>query len=109
MMQGIGIIELGKRWVRGFFGHRMSTYAAALAYRALFGLFPFVLILVVLAGIPRGSKMSAATARSGPNAAFAGALAVLCAQHIIMAHDNIDEKVGRGLPLMRHWPEVHVT
>ena len=28
----------------------MSTYAAALAYRSLFGLFPFVLILVVLAG-----------------------------------------------------------
>jgi membrane protein len=28
----------------------MSTYAAALAYRGLFGLFPFVLILVVLAG-----------------------------------------------------------
>src|SRR5215218_8873604 len=29
----------------------MSTYAAALAYRGLFGLFPFVLILVVLAGV----------------------------------------------------------
>ena len=28
----------------------MATYAAALAYRGLFGLFPFVLILVVLAG-----------------------------------------------------------
>ena len=28
----------------------MSTYAAALAYRGLFGLFPFVLILVLLAG-----------------------------------------------------------
>ena len=28
----------------------MSTYAAALAYRGLFGLFPFVLIVVVLAG-----------------------------------------------------------
>jgi membrane protein len=29
----------------------MSTYAAALAYRGLFGLFPFVLILVVLVGV----------------------------------------------------------
>jgi uncharacterized BrkB/YihY/UPF0761 family membrane protein len=28
----------------------MSTYAVALAYRGLFGLFPLVLILVVLAG-----------------------------------------------------------
>lgn len=104
MMQGIWIIELGERSVRGFFEHSMSTYAAA-----LFGLLPFVLILVVLAGISRGSKMSAATARSGPNAASAGALAVLCAQRFIMAQDNIDEKVGRGLPWMRHWPEVRVT
>src|SRR5215211_7208188 len=46
-----GIIDLGKRSIRAFFfEHRMSTYAAALAYRGLFGLFPFALILVVLAG-----------------------------------------------------------
>jgi membrane protein len=50
MLQGSGIIELGDRSARKFFEHRMSTYAAALAYRGLFGLFPFVLILVVLAG-----------------------------------------------------------
>ena len=48
MLQGIGVIELGERSVRNFFEHRMTTYAAALAYRGLFGLFPFVLILVVL-------------------------------------------------------------
>jgi membrane protein len=46
-----GIIELGEIVTRKFFEHRMSTYAAALAYRGLFGLFPFVLILVVLAGV----------------------------------------------------------
>ncbi|HZY57548.1 MAG TPA: YihY/virulence factor BrkB family protein [Rubrobacteraceae bacterium] len=50
MLQEPGIIELGERSIRKFFEHRMSTYAAALAYRGLFGLFPFVLILVVLAG-----------------------------------------------------------
>src|SRR3712207_8519048 len=50
MLQGTRIIELGRRSIRNFFEHRMSTYAAALAYRGLFGLFPFVLILVVLAG-----------------------------------------------------------
>jgi membrane protein len=50
MLQGIGIIELGQRSLRKFFEHPMSTYAAALAYRGLFGLFPFVLILVVLVG-----------------------------------------------------------
>jgi membrane protein len=51
MLQEIGIIELGERSIRKFFEHRMTTYAAALAYRGLFGLFPFVLILVVLAGL----------------------------------------------------------
>jgi membrane protein len=51
MLQEIGIIELGERSIRKFFEHRMTTYAAALAYRGLFGLFPFVLILVVLTGL----------------------------------------------------------
>jgi membrane protein len=45
------ILELGERSIRTFFfEHPMATYAAALAYRGLFGLFPFVLILVVLVG-----------------------------------------------------------
>src|SRR5215207_2062830 len=48
--QRTGIIELGYRPIRKFFEHPMTTYAAALAYRGLFGLFPFVLLLVVLAG-----------------------------------------------------------
>jgi membrane protein len=47
----IGIIDLGKRSILNFFVvHPMSTYGVALAYRGLFGLFPFLLILVVLAG-----------------------------------------------------------
>jgi membrane protein len=49
--QRAGIIELGYRSIRKFFEHPTSTYAAALAYRGLFGLFPFVLILVVLVGV----------------------------------------------------------
>src|SRR5215213_5220400 len=48
--QRTGIIEVGKRSIRKFFEHPMSTYGVALAYRGLFGLFPFLLILVVLAG-----------------------------------------------------------
>src|ERR687897_1308009 len=45
------ILDLGERSIRNFFfEHPMATYAAALAYRGLFGLFPFVLILVVLVG-----------------------------------------------------------
>jgi membrane protein len=44
-------MEVGGRSVRSFFfEHPMATYAAALAYRGLFGLFPFVFILVVLVG-----------------------------------------------------------
>src|SRR5215213_4468551 len=44
-----GIIDLGERSIQNFFfEHPMATYAAALAYRGLFGLFPFVLILVVI-------------------------------------------------------------
>lgn len=46
-----GIIEVSKRVVGNFAEHRMPTYAAALAYRALFGLFPFMLLIVVLVGI----------------------------------------------------------
>jgi membrane protein len=42
---------LCERSVRKFFEHRMTTYAAALAYRGLFGLFPLMLILVVLVGV----------------------------------------------------------
>jgi membrane protein len=49
-LSDFGGVELGERSVRNFFAHRMTTYAAALAYRGLLGLFPFVLILVVLAG-----------------------------------------------------------
>src|SRR5829696_4106113 len=46
----VGMFELGKRSILNFFEHPMSTYGVALAYRGLFGLFPFLLILVVLAG-----------------------------------------------------------
>jgi membrane protein len=47
----IGIFEVGKRSILNFFvEHPMSTYGVALAYRGLFGLFPFLFIFVVLAG-----------------------------------------------------------
>ena len=47
----IGIVELGRRSILNFFfEHPMATYSAALAYRGLFGLFPFLLILVMLVG-----------------------------------------------------------
>ena len=45
-----GVVEFGKRVVGNYLEHRMGTYAAALAYRGLFALFPFMLLLVVLLG-----------------------------------------------------------
>ena len=46
-----GIVGPVVQTVRAFFfEHPMATYAAALAYRGLFGLFPFIFILVVLLG-----------------------------------------------------------
>jgi len=44
------IFRFAERVVRNFFDHRMATYAAALAYRGLFALFPFMLLFVVLLG-----------------------------------------------------------
>ena len=47
----IEVVELGRRSILSFFfEHPMATYSAALAYRGLFGLFPFLLILVMLVG-----------------------------------------------------------
>jgi membrane protein len=44
------IVEVVKRVIGNYFEHRMGTYAAALAYRGLFALFPFVLLFVLLIG-----------------------------------------------------------
>lgn len=35
-MRDFGVVGVVERSVRSFFAHRMTTYAAALAYRALF-------------------------------------------------------------------------
>jgi membrane protein len=43
-------VEVFKRVIGNYLEHRMGTYAAALAYRGLFALFPFMLLLVVLVG-----------------------------------------------------------
>jgi len=57
--EGVSILKQANTWIVGlvvrslrnfFFEHPMATYAAALAYRGLFGLFPFLFILVVLIG-----------------------------------------------------------
>lgn len=46
--RGIGSVELLKRTFRQFGEDDMSTYASALAYRALFSLFPFLLFLIAM-------------------------------------------------------------
>jgi membrane protein len=44
---------VGKRSVKGFFGHRMATYAEQLSYRGLFGFFPFIILVFALLAILR--------------------------------------------------------
>ena len=43
-------MEVGKSVIGNYFEHRMGTFAVALAYRSLFVLFPFLLLMVVLLG-----------------------------------------------------------
>jgi membrane protein len=47
---GMGPLELIKRSVKDFLADDMPTYASALAFRALFSLFPFILFLTALLG-----------------------------------------------------------
>lgn len=49
-MRNLGFVELGKRSARAYLEDDMMTYAAALAFRMLFALFPFVIFLVALLG-----------------------------------------------------------
>ncbi|EXF47005.1 ribonuclease BN [Pseudomonas sp. BAY1663] len=48
--RGVGALTLLKRTFKEFSNDDMSTYASALAYRALFSLFPFLLFLMALLG-----------------------------------------------------------
>ncbi|WP_148926529.1 YihY/virulence factor BrkB family protein [Stutzerimonas stutzeri] len=49
--RGISSFELLKRTFKEFSNDDMTTYASALAYRAIFSLFPFLLFLVSLLGL----------------------------------------------------------
>jgi membrane protein len=50
-LQGLGPWSLAKQVLAEFSEDAMPTYAAALAYRAIFSLFPFLLFLVALLGV----------------------------------------------------------
>lgn len=50
---GLGLLELSKRSIKAYLEDDMMTYAAALAFRALFALFPFMIFLVALLGFLR--------------------------------------------------------
>jgi membrane protein len=45
------MVELGKRSIRNFFEHRMTTYAEQLSYRGLFGLIPFIMLVFALLAV----------------------------------------------------------
>ena len=47
------IVEVGRRSVQSFFGHRMATYAEQLSYRGIFGFFPFIILVFALLAVLR--------------------------------------------------------
>ena len=49
-LRNAGWFVILKRTAKGFSDNDLSTYAAALAYRALFSIFPFILFLMALLG-----------------------------------------------------------
>lgn len=49
-LRNVGVFTILKRTAKQFSENDMSTYAAALAYRALFSIFPFVLFLMAMLG-----------------------------------------------------------
>ncbi len=49
-LQGLPLHRVLVRTIKEFLDDEMSTYASALAYQALFSLFPFLLFLIALIG-----------------------------------------------------------
>lgn len=49
-LEEISLFEFGRRIYRQFTTDRMTTFAAALSYSALFAIFPFIIFLVALLG-----------------------------------------------------------
>ena len=49
-LRDAGVWVVLRDTAKGFSEHDLSTYAAALAYRALFSIFPFILFLLALLG-----------------------------------------------------------
>jgi len=50
-LRGINIITLSKRTVTYYLENDMLTYAAALAFQALFSIFPFMIVLIAMLGM----------------------------------------------------------
>ncbi len=48
--RGLSLYELAKRSVTYYLQNDMLTYAAALAFQALFSIFPFLIVLIALLG-----------------------------------------------------------
>jgi membrane protein len=89
-----GIVEVGGRVVSGFAEHRMGTYAAALAYRGLFALFPFMLLLVVLVGI------------FGPPDAFGRLVAEVRAQSVEQVPQQLEPVLEQGREQIQPLEEI---
>ena len=83
--RGVGVVvEIVRRVIGAYFEHRMATYAAALAYRGLFSLFPFMLLLVVLVGI------------FAPPDAFSQLVAEVKSQSVEQVPQQLDQVIEQG-------------
>ena len=78
------IVGVVRRVIGAYFEHRMATYAAALAYRGLFSLFPFMLLLVVLVGI------------FAPPDAFSQLVAEVESQSVEQVPKQLDQVIEQG-------------
>ena len=48
LLRGLGLRRLAAETFRGFYEDDILTYAAAVAYQALYALFPFIIVLLAL-------------------------------------------------------------
>ena len=77
------LLEVSKRSIRKYFKHdNMSSHAAALAYRALFALVPFLALLVALAGFLRIGELFTQWLSDQTSSALLGQTAELVEQWI---------------------------
>ena len=97
---GLTVGELGRRSLRSFLEHRMTTHAAALAYQGLFALFPFIIflgVLLVVLQVENLFEVLSEQARSQPPQQFPGPLGPMLEQVRSSLHEEHVAPAVEGL------------